>query len=161
MRRLSITLLSCVMLLTLGSCSRDSSTDLLAPPDEVVTSNGIEKANDNPGIVPPNARVHGKTYAEWAAAWWQWLWSAPVDVNPGLDETGEFVTWGQSGSVWFIAPNYGGVNERWATIPPGKMLFVDILAWFFSPVIGDPEDEAALRAAAAAAVEASELVAFT
>lgn len=103
-----------ILLLGIVACVQDNP---LSPPDEQF---GIDKANGNPGVIPPNARVHGKTYAEWSAAWWQWLWSAPVDVNPGLDETGEFVTWGQSGPVWFIAPNYGGVSERWATIPPER-----------------------------------------
>ena len=137
--------------LVLISCSSEEITN---PPEtttlaDVGTINDLDKGrgrNNNPGVIPPHARPGGKSYAEWSAAWWQWLWSAPVPVNPGLDETGENVDYGQSGSVWFIAPNYGGVSERTATIPPGKKLFIDVAAFFTSPILDGTDDEEELRA---------------
>jgi hypothetical protein len=140
-----------LLLLGIIACSEQSP---VAPPSEQAVEFDKCHGNPNPGIIPPHGRIHGKTYAQWSAAWWQWLWSAPVDVNPGLDETGEFVTWGQSGPVWFIAPNYGGVTDRYATIPPGKMLFVDVAADFESPLVdGDGMSEAELRAIAAHVID--------
>ena len=109
----------------------------------------VHQASPNPMVIPPQAHPHGRTYGEWSMAWWQWLWSAPVAENPGLDETGDFVDYGQSGAVWFIAPNYGGVSERYATIPPGKMLFIDVAADFEATLIGSGETEAEMRALAA------------
>ncbi len=73
--------------------------------------------NPNPGVLPPHSNAYGKTYGEWSILWWQWLASAPLDQNPGLDEDGEFINYGQSGQVWFLAPNFGGVDVRTGTIP--------------------------------------------
>lgn len=109
--------------------------------------------NANPRIIPPQAHPHGQSYGEWSAGWWRWLWGAPADSNPGLDETGEFIDYGQSGSVWFIAPNYGGETTREATIPPGKMLFIDVAADFESPLLTPDLTEEELRANAAYVID--------
>lgn len=116
----------------------------------------MEKCGWRPHIVPADHSIRGHSYAEWSTAFWQWLWSIPADQHPGLDTTGEFVATNQSGNVWFLAANFGGISERTATIPPGKKLFINVAAWFFAPAIGDEGGEAELRAAAAAAVEATE-----
>jgi len=113
-------------------------------------------ANDNPGVIPPDARPHGQTYGEWSVAWWQWMLSAPVPENPGLDETGEFIDWGQSGRVWFLAPNFGGVSERWGTIPTGTMLFLDLIAWESSELEGYGSTEEELRAFSAMVIDGVE-----
>ena len=136
-------------------CSQDSVTPPgMLSPGEIESQ--IQAANQNPRVIPPHARPHGSSYAEWSVAWWQWLWSVPADINPSLYDDGDLISSGQSGSVWFIAPNFGGTNVRTGTIPAGKMLFIDVAAHFFSPVIGDPEGEEELRALAAAAVEATQ-----
>jgi hypothetical protein len=139
----------------LGEEAGDVSAGLEAPSDNLLAQ--TQAGNSNPRVIPPQARPHGRSYSEWSAAWWQWLWSAPVDVNPGLDETGEFVDYGQSGAVWFIAPNYGfGQSDvRYATIPPGKMLFIDIAGFFSSFEVEDPSVTTVeeLRALCAEAVD--------
>jgi hypothetical protein len=92
-----------------------------------------EGNQDNPGILPPQSKSHGKSYGEWAAAWWQWTMGVPADQSPLLDETGAFGQVGQSGSVWFLAGSFSGApTERTITIPPGKALFFPVLnnAWF-------------------------------
>ncbi len=142
---------ACVILLLVATnCGQETPTTpgsasalALGP-----SASPLPQAHGNPEVIPPHARPGGRTYAEWSAAWWQWLWAAPVPVNPGLDETGEFVDYGQSGSVWFIAPNYGGVSERFATIPTGKMLFIDVAADFEATAIGSGNEEE-MRAIAA------------
>lgn len=131
--------LACVM-----GCSTSEETPL-APQAPGVE---FEKTAVDYGlnVLPPDAEPFGKSYSEWSAAWWQWLWSAPADQNPGLDATGENVDWNQSGPVWFLAPAYYGQWERTATIPNGKMLFIDLAGFFASIVLGDGADEAELRA---------------
>ena len=45
------------------------------------------------------------------AEWWKWALGIPAAENPILDETGEFADVDQSGSVWFLAGNFGGTTE--------------------------------------------------
>jgi hypothetical protein len=170
MKKVTFLLIALVVVLAMAGCSRD---DLTSPQTtdskmDLTTDDSATKSrgNANPGIIPPNARPKGKTYAEWSAAWWQWLWSAPVDVNPGLDPDGGFVTYGQTGSVWFIAPNYGGGQSdvRYATIPTGKMLFVDVVAVFSAfEIEPDPEIDTVeeLRQLLTEAIDSVEEIVFT
>lgn len=83
--------------------------------------------NENPRIIPPQARPYGKSYGEWSAAWWQWGLGFPTPNNPIVDATGEFCALGQSGPVWFLAGNVGGTTERACSVPAGKALFVPLL----------------------------------
>ena len=43
-----------------------------------------EHRNPNPGILPPNSKLGGKTYGQWNAQWWKWALSLPVDENNPL-----------------------------------------------------------------------------
>jgi hypothetical protein len=81
----------------------------------------------NPDIVPPSARFAGRSYSEWSAAYFQWVYSLPLDNHPLFDDTVDCST-GQSGQVWFIDGRLGGgppVN-RSCTIPAGTALFVNL-----------------------------------
>jgi len=81
----------------------------------------------NAGVYPPGSKPFGRSYGEWSAAWWQWVFLMPVSEHPVLDATGEYAHVGQSGPVWFLAGTFGGVTERTCTIPPGKALFFPII----------------------------------
>ena len=83
----------------------------------------------NPGVLPPQSHAFGKTYAEWSAAWWQWVLAMPVDQNPMYDETGDRIANGQSGDVWFLAGviNVSGTAVRESTVPAGKALFFPVI----------------------------------
>jgi hypothetical protein len=107
---------------------------------------GLALASGNAGVIPPNARatypngegktrVHGKTYGQWAAAWWQWIISIPADVNPNLDTTGANCHQGQTGKVFFLAGAFGGTFVRSCTVAPGTHLFFPILnqGYIFEP----------------------------
>ncbi len=127
-----IFLLMLVLALVSG-CSRDNPVI----PEGAQDPGQIASAmNVNPRIVPPNSIAYGRSYAEWSVIWWQWMFSAPVDKNPGLDTTGENIGWAQSGPVWFLAPNFGGVSERTGNIPAGKAIFLDLIAWESSQLEG-------------------------
>jgi hypothetical protein len=82
--------------------------------------------NPNPGVLPIGSSAFGKSYGEWGAAWWSWAIGIPAASNPILDEDGSFADIDQSGKVWFLAGNFGGLTERTVTIPKGKAIFFPI-----------------------------------
>lgn len=96
---------------------------------------------DNPGVIPPQASVNGLTYGEWSAKWWQWALGLPPDQNPVLDPTGDLVSMGQEGSVWFLAGTFGGPAERTCVIPAETKLFFPIVNWS----TWEPDDDATSR----------------
>jgi hypothetical protein len=120
----------------------------------------------NPGVLPPQSQPHGKSYGEWAAAWWQWVMSIPADRNPLTDTTGEFAGENQDGPVWFVAGTFGGSAERSFTVPAGKAIFLPVFNWIFGAgvfecdptVPGVPCDVPVLQALAAANTEAAEVL---
>src|SRR5688572_14896150 len=77
-------------------------------------------------IIPMEAKYQGKSYSGWHAAYWQWLFSLPVEGHPGTDTPDFDVTDGQSGRVWFLTGPFGTV-ERHVTIPAGTSLFVALI----------------------------------
>lgn len=102
------------------------------------TTNLSAGGNSNRRIAPINSKPHGKTYSEWASAWWQWAVAIPADESPLLDDTGADADLNQSGPVWFLAGNSGGVTERSITVPVGKSLFFPILNQIY---LGFPCDD--------------------
>ncbi|MER5274733.1 hypothetical protein ABT025_03120 [Streptomyces sp. NPDC002809] len=62
-----------------------------------------------------------------AGRWWKWALSAPDDISPVRDETGEHAAWRQPSDLWFLAGTYGGRVVRRCAIPSGKPLFFPVL----------------------------------
>lgn len=111
----------------------------------------------NPGVLPPNSSPHGHSYAEWTESLWQWMASIPLDVHPGLDETGANIGQGQSGSVWYLLPNFtGATSVRTGCIPSGKALCIALIAMEASTREGYGTTEEELRAAAAGIIDGVE-----
>jgi hypothetical protein len=80
--------------------------------------------NQNAVIFPPQSHPYGKSYGEWAAAFWQYAFPLPVEGHPFLDPEAD-VAAGQSGKVWFwSAPD--GPLTRHVTMPRGTALFLTI-----------------------------------
>lgn len=127
-----------------------------------VRKNGPAAAPQRAKVLPPKAKLHGKTQGEWGALWWQWALSVPADRNPVADPTGEFSAVGQSGPVWFLAGSFGDSVERTCTIPAGKAIFMPVFNTVFGAGVGDctpPDcDVDQLRANAAAAMETATLL---
>jgi hypothetical protein len=85
--------------------------------------------------------VHGKTYGEWSAAWWQWALAGPEGKNAVKDTTGEFCDDNQPrGPVWFLAGSFGltGVERR-CTIPRQRALFYPLINSFWIDCPGTPD----------------------
>ena len=80
----------------------------------------------NAAVLTPQSAPYGKTYSQWSASYWQWLFSLPVEGHPGIDSPDFDVTEGQSGNVWFLTGPFGTV-ERNVTIPAGKALFIALV----------------------------------
>lgn len=81
----------------------------------------------NPRVLPISSGPYGKTYGEWAAAWWQWALAIPADTNPLNDDTGENAGIGQTGPVWFLAgATTSTTTTRSLMVPAGKALFFPI-----------------------------------
>jgi hypothetical protein len=143
-----------LVLLVVGGCSRDNPVAPVGDPNAGLELSAVQNCNGNPGIIPPNARPQGKSYAEWSVRWWQWLASAPLDHNPGLDETGADIGYGQSGAVWFLPPNFSGTaTNRTGVVPSGTMLFVMLIGFETSTREGYGTTENELRSAARGIVD--------
>jgi hypothetical protein len=119
-------------------------------------------ANSNPGVLPPNSNPYGKSYGQWADAFWQWTLGIPFAQNPTEDATGQFAGVGQSGKVWFLAGSFGDLPSpvvRNFSMPNGTALFLPVYQWIFGATVGDCEpsnpgvtcDVPTLKASAAAA----------
>jgi len=83
-------------------------------------------------ILDPAADHYGKSYADWAGGWVEWISNtAPPDcVNPATDTTGAACAEYQDdeSDVFFLAGNYGGVSIRDAcVVPAGKALFLPLI----------------------------------
>lgn len=86
-------------------------------------------AQTTPKVLPVNSSPHGKSYAEWQAAFWQWAFSLPTANHPLFDETGADAAVGQTGHVWFLGGVFSasGSATRAVTVPAGTMLFFPII----------------------------------
>ncbi len=92
-------------------------------------------------LYPVDARVAGKSYEEWTVAFLKWAYRIKKDRNPVTDGSGEFATEGQSGPVWFLGGNFGGVTVRTFSMPAGKYVFSPIVYAFpaGAPDTADPD----------------------
>jgi hypothetical protein len=95
-------------------------------------------------------RVQGKTYPQWARAFFQWAYGIRKDRNPITDQTGEFAAEGQAGPVWFLAGNLGGKTVRKVSIPANKPVFFPIVYSFPHPDTVTDDEAMQLRAKALA-----------
>src|SRR4051812_26506393 len=81
-------------------------------------------ANANSVVMPPDSQVHGKTYGDWSASWWQYVASVPQATNPLFDQTGADCGVQQSGPVFYLGGVYGpqgtvNVHRTQCHVPAG------------------------------------------
>lgn len=88
-------------------------------------------------ILSPQNVQYGRTYADWAAAWWQWCLSIPHATHPLFTSGNVDASIGQTGPVWFLGGNFAGGPGplvRNCTIPAGKALFFPVVNYEDSEV---------------------------
>ena len=86
---------------------------------------GSQTGNSNHRVLPPDSNPYGRSYSEWAAAFWQWSLALPLEGHPFLDDPNFDFAAHQSGQVWFwSAPD--GPLTRTVTLPAGKALFLTL-----------------------------------
>lgn len=94
----------------------------------------VDSNRGNPGIAAPESAPHGKTYSQWTAEHWKWLYSMPVNKHPLFDTAS--VSEGQSGDVWFLGGTFTTTSSngvvvgsalRNVTLPEGKALFFPLI----------------------------------
>jgi hypothetical protein len=80
-------------------------------------------------ILAPSSNPFGKTYGQWSAVWWQYVFSVPDRQNPLKDLTGANCAVGQSGPVFYLGGLYGvpGTVDRTCRVPAGRALFFPIV----------------------------------
>ena len=78
-------------------------------------------------VIDPTNVIAGRTYADWSAAWWQWVASIPPSSNP-LFDNGDCTT-GQTGQVFFLGGNLQSWRrrKRRCTVPKGKNIYFPIV----------------------------------
>lgn len=92
------------------------------------TSDGGGGAAAGVELLDPTQDQLGKSYKEWAGAWWQWAYGLPATNHPLLDDTGEFCAAGQTGDMFFLGGTFGGTPvTRSCTIPASKTIFFPIV----------------------------------
>ena len=70
-------------------------------------------ADDNRRVLPPNSHPYGKTYGQWLAAHWQWLYSLQTASHPlFMDGNVDLSLHQPPGPVWFLGGKFcaNGVN---------------------------------------------------
>jgi hypothetical protein len=90
-------------------------------------------------VFSPQVKPYGRSYEQWAAAWWIWALAQPASSSPITDPTGAQCARGQGGPVWFLAGAFGGAVTRECQVPAGKALLFPVVN---SPWIGfnDPPE---------------------
>ncbi|GKT10766.1 hypothetical protein [Desulforhabdus sp. TSK] len=104
-----------------------------------------------PTPAPIDSTPAGRTYGQWAAAWWQWALGVPDNkhkaesglqrVIPLKDPDGRACSEHQIGDVWFLAGTWVGDVTRTCTIPAGKSLFFPLINNAYFAFLGDPPEQ--------------------
>lgn len=103
----------------------------------LITSTTASARGANPGVLPPDSRVQGLTYAEWSARLWQYIFSIPTPENPLTGGTGNQCVYQQIGNVGLVA--FASTSEPiLCEVPAGMMLYLHILSVECSNLEQDP-----------------------
>jgi hypothetical protein len=83
--------------------------------------------NANPAVLPPTSRIEGLTYGEWLAKWWYYALTIPASQNPLSGATGSNCVVQREGNVGLVLANSTLTEPISCEVPPGMMLFVEVL----------------------------------
>lgn len=127
--------------------ARDAAPTTTGQTSGKQTQTGWQRGNATP-------KVYGQTIGNWGHSWWQWVSNSAAADNPALQNGNVDCAAGQSGKVWYLAGNFGGVSDRTCSIKRGKAVFFPLfngLYWTpLDPAIPeDCTDELSCRAGVA------------
>ena len=77
-------------------------------------------------ILPPDEPWGGVTHGEWAAQWWQRVFTMPEDISPYFDPTGERCGYGQSGPVFFCRGTSPAERGPRCVVAEGTAIYVHV-----------------------------------
>ena len=103
-------------------------------------------ARANPGILPPNARPHGKTLTEWGAQVFQTVFTTPLSENPFMGDIGTHCAVKIVGNVALVWTNPFDPVPYTCSVPAGSMVVTPISAyWCDSNLDGLSSEEELLQ----------------
>lgn len=86
-------------------------------------------AADRARVLGPQEKVAGRSQADYAIAWWQWVMRLPDGVRAYQDPSGAQCAINQEGPVWFLAGTEGTMHARRdCLIPADTPVFVPVIA---------------------------------
>lgn len=120
---------------------------VLAAQTTVVRAGGGD--DGNAGVLPPNSHPYGKSYGQWSAEHWKWLYSIQTATHPLFQDGNVDLSLHQPpGKVWFLGGTFSttpapggviGIVHRTGTVPAGKALFFPIIDWEQDNAVPPPD----------------------
>lgn len=110
----------------------------------LISGGAVAAQSGAPGVLPPQARPHGRSLTDLATAYMSWALSTPPDDNPFINPRCE-----QSSidpHIWFVPASLGGEVQIVCNIPQGSFLVVLAGGIECSEAEGDGSTEAELLA---------------
>jgi hypothetical protein len=100
----------------------------IAAAQEVSAGHSDSALEPNKPFFPPGSRPFDRSFPEWSAEWWQYVFSIPMPDNPILDNKGTNCAIGQHGPVWFLVGAFGSTPvRRTCSIPEDRALLFPII----------------------------------
>jgi hypothetical protein len=116
------------VLIALGSVLALLLTVNIAASQDVSAERSDSAVEPSKPFFPPGSRPFDRSFPEWSAEWWQYVFSIPVRNNPLPDETGKNCAVGQHGPVWFLVGSFSSTPVmRTCSIPQDRALFFPII----------------------------------
>lgn len=102
---------------------------------------GIARAGAGGPVLGAHEKVAGRSQADYAIAWWQWVMRLPDGVRAYQDLSGAQCALNQEGPVWFLAGTEGTVRvQRQCAVPADRHLFLPVIALLAHASPGKPLD---------------------
>lgn len=97
------------------------------------------RADASGRVLAPKEKVDGRSQADYAMAWWQWVMRLPDGVRAYQDPSGAQCGLNQKGAVWFLAGTEGTMQvQRKCAIPEGRFVFLPVIALLAHAQPGKP-----------------------
>ena len=115
--------------MSVDSGFRRSLTALLSASVALIVVSPIVAMAASPVVSPTDAAsLTGKTYSEWSAVWWQYVFAIPMQSNPNVDLTGKHCQVNEAANVFFLngAPTTEPVT-RTCTVSSTQPLFIPLI----------------------------------